>query len=208
MSKSRSSSLSTNPHTTPQQQQLKQLKQLGDELWANRTEKINAELFIMTYGTIVSQLCADLQNDYDKVNTELYNMGYNIGVRLVEDFLARTALPRCNNLFMTSDVICKVAFKCFLNLTPESRDWSSAGDQFSLVLTENPLNKFVELPQDAKDKLWYSNIFCGVLKGALQMVQLDCDVSFVNDVLRGDMINEIKIKLVKILKDEIPIGED
>lgn len=162
----------------------------------------------MTYGTIVSQLCRDLHNDYDTVNTELYNMGYNIGVRLIEDFLARTALPRCNTLQMTSDVICKVAFKCFLNLNPDCKDWSSAGDQFTLVLVENPLNKFVELPQDARDKLWYSNILCGVLKGALQMVQLDCEVTYINDVLRGDMNNEIRIKLLKILKDEIPIGED
>lgn len=211
MPKSRSSSLSTNAHVSPQQQQQqqqKQLKQLGDDLWNNRTEKVNAELFTMTYGTIVSQLCRDLHNDYDTVNTELYNMGYNIGVRLIEDFLARTALPRCNTLQMTSDVICKVAFKCFLNLNPDCKDWSSAGDQFTLVLVENPLNKFVELPQDARDKLWYSNILCGVLKGALQMVQLDCEVTYINDVLRGDMNNEIRIKLLKILKDEIPIGED
>lgn len=40
------------------------------------------------------------------------------------------------------------------------------------------------------------------------MVQMDCDVAFVSDVLRGDQTTEIKIKLNKILKDEIPLGED
>jgi hypothetical protein len=40
------------------------------------------------------------------------------------------------------------------------------------VFEENPLADFVELPDDgrAQDELWYSNILCGVLRGALEMV--------------------------------------
>lgn len=40
------------------------------------------------------------------------------------------------------------------------------------------------------------------------MVQLDCDVYFVKDVLRGDERTEMKLKLNKVLKDEVPAGED
>jgi hypothetical protein len=42
------------------------------------------------------------------------------------------------------------------------------------VLDENPLADFVELPDDgrAQDALWFSNILCGVLRGALEMVSL------------------------------------
>ena len=60
----------------------------------------------------------------------------------------------------------------FLNVTPSVINWSPDNKQFSLVLEENPLADFVELPDDGKaqDELWFSNILCGVLRGALEMV--------------------------------------
>lgn len=188
--------------------QSKSLKITADEIWKNKVEKVNSELFNLTYGSIVSQLCIDYNRDFNKVNDQLFSMGYNIGIRLIEDFLARTALPRCENMLRTSEVVSKCAFKIFLNITPNVTNWSQSQDAFSLILDENPLSDFVELPMDAMKKLWYSNILCGVLKGALEMVQLDCDVWFVSDILRGDSQTELRIKLNKILKDEIPIGED
>ncbi|CCF59457.1 hypothetical protein KAFR_0H00480 [Kazachstania africana CBS 2517] len=190
------------------QQQIKTLKVLGEDVWKNKVEKINSELFTLTYGTIVSQLCQDYDRDFEKINDELYKMGYNIGVRIIEDFLARTALPRCTDFNTTSEVISKVAFKVFLNLTPTIANWSQSNDAFSLIISDNPLSDFVELPIDAMKSLWYSNVYCGVLKGALEMVQLDCDVSFVSDILRGDNQTELRIKLNKVLKDEIPVIED
>lgn len=36
--------------------------------------------------------------------------GYNIGVRLIEDFLARSNAGRCNDFRETADVISKVSF--------------------------------------------------------------------------------------------------
>lgn len=188
--------------------QSKSLKVAGEDIWKNKTEKINAELFTLTYGAVVSQLCTDYQRDFQKVNNQLFSMGYNIGVRLIEDFLARTALPRCENMIRTSEVVSKCAFKIFLNMTPQVTNWSPEKDAFSLIIDENPLSDFVELPMDAMKQLWYSNILSGVLKGALEMVQLDCDVWFVSDVLKGDPVTEMRIKLNKVLKDEIPIGED
>lgn len=73
-----------------------------------RIEKVNAELVTLTYGTIVQQLCADYDNDYSQVNQQLEKMGYNIGIRLIEDFLAKTAIVRCSNFRETADMISKV----------------------------------------------------------------------------------------------------
>jgi len=39
----------------------------------------------------------------------------------------------------------------------------------SNVLEENPLIEFAELPEQY-NKLWYSNILCGVIRGSLEMV--------------------------------------
>ena len=150
-------------------------------------DKVNAELVTLTYGTVVSQLCRDFNNDYIEVNKQLNKMGYNIGVRLIEDFLAKSNAGACANLRETAEMISKVGFKIFLNITPAITNWSSDGKQFTLVFDENPLADFVELPDDGKaqDELWYSNILCGVLRGALEMVgsldfeaTSDADVSY------------------------------
>ncbi len=66
----------------------------------------------------------------------------------------------------------QIGFKIFLNITPTIASWTSDNKQFSLLFDENPLADFVELPDDgrAQDELWFSNILCGVLRGALEMV--------------------------------------
>lgn len=99
-------------------------------------------------------------------------MGYNIGLRLIEDFLAKTNSGTCSNFRETAEMIARVGFKVFMNITPTVGSWSQDGKTFGLVFEENPLGDFVELPDDgrAQEELWFSNIFCGVIRGALEMV--------------------------------------
>lgn len=73
-----------------------------------RVDKVNAELVTLTYGTIVAQLCDDYDSDYIEVNRQLDRMGYNIGLRLVEDFFAKSNTGRCSNFRETAEVISKV----------------------------------------------------------------------------------------------------
>ena len=64
----------------------------------------------MTYGALVVQLIQDYE-DYAQVNTQLEKMGYNIGTRLIEDFLARERqVGRCADFRETGEVIAKVLF--------------------------------------------------------------------------------------------------
>ena len=74
-----------------------------------RIDKVNAELVVLTYGTIVAQLCKDFDGDYVEVNKQLDKMGYNIGLRLIEDYLAKSnTMKRCSNFRETADMISKV----------------------------------------------------------------------------------------------------
>ncbi|KAK9477493.1 NO signaling/Golgi transport ligand-binding domain-containing protein [Lipomyces japonicus] len=185
-------------------------RQIGDEVWKTRVEKVNAELVTLTYGSVVAQLCKDFAGDYKQVNEQLDKMGYNIGIRLIEDFLARANTSRCRTFRDTAEIVSKVGFKIFLNVTPNVGNWSADNKQFSLIVDENPLADFVELPDDgrAPTELWYSNVLVGVLRGALEMVQMQVEAEFVSDVLRGDETTEIQVRLVKVLEDEMPVGDE
>lgn len=63
----------------------------------------------------------------------------------------------------------QTAFRTYLSVVPQIANWSTAGDEFSLIFETNPLTEFVELP-DHCSHLKYSNILAGVLRGACEMV--------------------------------------
>lgn len=92
-------------------------------------------------------------------------------MRLVDDFLAKSKAPPCASFADTADVVAKVAFKMFLGVPALVGSWSSDRRTFSLVFTDNPLAEFTELPEKWGG-VWYSNVLCGVIKGALEMVGL------------------------------------
>ena len=68
-------------------------------------------------------------------------------------------------------------------------------------LSENPLAEFVELPEQYAS-LAYSNMLCGVLRGALEMVQMRVECTLTKDALWGDEVTEIRVVLKELMEEE------
>lgn len=112
----------------------------------------------------------------------------------MDEFLAKSGINNCSNFKETVDVIARVAFKMFLGISPDVTGWNKDNTACSLIFTDNPLADFVELPSQYQD-LCYCNLLAGVIKGALEMVQLQVDCKFAKDVLKGDEVTELRIEL-------------
>eukprot|EP00002_Diphylleia_rotans_P009565 TRINITY_DN19955_c0_g1_i1.p1 TRINITY_DN19955_c0_g1~~TRINITY_DN19955_c0_g1_i1.p1 ORF type:complete len:187 (+),score=47.80 TRINITY_DN19955_c0_g1_i1:51-611(+) len=170
----------------------------------SKVDKINSEVLTFTYGAIVTQLIKDYE-DIEEVNKQLENMGYNIGLRLIDELIAKSGIGRCADFRETAEVISKIGFKMFLGISPAIVNWNGEYSEFSLLIDENPLTEFVELPEQYRG-LHFSNLICGVIRGAMETLQMKIECKFVKDQLRGDDTTELRVILKEIMADEVPVG--
>ena len=105
---------------------------------AVRTELVNAELLTLTYGAMVSQLIRDYEDPLE-VNVQLEAMGYNIGVRVVDEFCAKSKGVRCRNFRETMDTVAREAFKMFLGVSAVLTEVAADGSSCVLRIPDNPL---------------------------------------------------------------------
>ena len=91
--------------------------------------------------------------------------------------------------------------KMFLNVQAEAEQWSEDKTSCFLVIKDNPLAEYVILPVSCQDKLWYSNILCGMIRGALEQISIVVKATFVQDVLHGDGSTVISVQMVKMKKE-------
>ncbi|OIW02248.1 hypothetical protein TanjilG_15131 [Lupinus angustifolius] len=69
-----------------------------DTIFAN-VERVNVEQFTLTYGAIVCQLLTDLEE---------VDEGYNIGIHLIDEFLAKSNVSKSVDFREATDVIANV----------------------------------------------------------------------------------------------------
>lgn len=74
--------------------------------------------------------------------------GYNIGIRLVDEFLAKAKITKCSNFRESLEAVAKHALPMFLNVSAQLANLSSDGTECSLV---RPGHK-------ASDQSWLSNV--------------------------------------------------
>jgi hypothetical protein len=177
---------------------------LGEKAF-ERIEKIPAEFLSITYGSLVRQMLTDCSDSVEQLNLQLEAMGNRIGVRLIEEFVARSGVPNCRHFSQTGEAVAKVGLKMFLGINGTVEN--TGADSYSVTFDDNPLNLFVDLPEGLRGSIWYSNILCGVIRGSLGQVGLQTEVKFYKDTLRGDDVNEIRVRLKGRDKEQFKVEQ-
>lgn len=129
-------------------------------------------------------------------------MGSNIGSKLADEFFARSGLAPCQDFRETAEVLARVAFKMFLGVRCETRDFDGELNRCILLVHENPLAEFVDLPAEMQNSLWYSNLLAGAIAGGLKAIGLQVHVNFVADQLRGDESTALQLEFKGRVKVE------
>lgn len=137
----------------------------------------------------------------------LYCRGRNIGSRLIDEYLAVTKTKACADFVETAENIATIGLKLFLNASATVSGWNPEGTACTIVIQGNPLTDFVQLPNDL-ESLQYNNIICGVIEGALDMINIQVECECVKDVLRGDATTELKLLLIESKTEAFPFKDD
>ncbi|KAM3137670.1 hypothetical protein pb186bvf_010284 [Paramecium bursaria] len=170
----------------------------------SKIEKINTEVLTLTYGAIVAQIVRESENVID-ANEQLEKMGFNIGQRLIDEFLAKTEIKVCKDKVDVAENIAKNAFPMFLGIQADAEILPEQEKlfQFNIHFSDNPLNDFVELPENLQG-LNYSNIIAGAIRGALSTIHWIAECRFIKDQLKGDdkTIIQVEMKREKFKDDD------
>ena len=151
----------------------------------------------------MTQLISDCE-DLEMVNASLDKMGYSIGIRLIDEFCAKNPLTVCTSFSASMEIITQVAFKMFFGNVIEIVHWNDKMNECTLNVNDIPMSMFVELPKQFQKTLWYSNLICGVLRGALEMVMMKIKVEFISDSLRdNDEMSLLKVEFKGMISDEM-----
>ena len=175
----------------------------------DQVEKINSEVITLTYGSLMVRLIKDYEKP-EEINDQLEKMGYNIGIRLIDDFLAKSCIDPPKTFEEAISIITNNALRFYLNVgakyelvkTDSNMIDTNQQYEYKIFFSDNPLNDYVELPDKFKG-LWYSNMICGVIRGALEAINIKVECKYNKDTLKGNDLNEIRVKLIEIIEEKL-----
>lgn len=94
----------------------------------------------------------------------------------------------------------------YMNTSVSVDKWSEDGKEFSLIIEENPFTEFLTLPEKLiNENLLYCNMFCGIIRGALEVLHMHVDVSLISNDFPSSQ-TEIRVKFCKFIEEDMPLS--
>lgn len=167
------------------------------------TDKVNVELFSLTYGSLVRSIVKET-NNIDDANAKLNKIGVSIGNRITDDFIVRSDKPRFKNFREACESIVDFALKYYLGITAQIVEPS---DTHCIIrFGDNPITRYVVIPPEYEG-LVYLMPLLSAIKTALGLLHYNVETKLVQDMLHGGATNDIEITLVEVMYDSLPPGE-
>jgi len=98
------------------------------------------------------------------IYTFIFSRGYNIGIRLVDEFCAKSRIVRCKTFRDTIETIAKDGFKMFLGINGVVENWGNDNQSCTIRLPDNPL----------AGKFDYSCVYLYIYIVAINMYIVNC----------------------------------
>nr|CAD2170569.1 unnamed protein product [Meloidogyne enterolobii] len=162
------------------------------------SKMVSSELFILTYGALVNDLISDLESPRKLIVnwTKLVTIWV---------FDLQTIFFLKIHVLVDVQIFVKLwSLYQKMGVIAQSNQIGNVGDEFSLIIDQNPLTEFVEKPVEFKD-LCYSQVICGCIRGALEAMHMEVQVTLVADLPDP---TELRIKFHRILHESIPAGDE
>ena len=96
-------------------------------------ERINSELLTFTYGSLIVRLIKDYEKP-EEINEQLEKMGYNIGIRIIDDYLAKSCISLPQTFKQAIEIIQTKAMPFYLNIKVDTIVYSSK--EYGLTFVE------------------------------------------------------------------------
>ena len=155
-----------------------------DAIFMERKQN-RVELLTFMYGSLLVRLTKDIK-DINELNTKIESIGYEMGKRLVDDLI--DDFPRGQDLSDQNKLIEKLINQIAQYYLGIRGNYNQVSDtEFHLFFQENPISFYVELPESLSN-LCYSNIICGIIRGALEISGFEVTCEFVKDKMDKGLI--------------------
>lgn len=127
---------------------------------------------------------------------------------MIDEYLANNDIEICKN-FSDVSLQIKNAFQQFFGVESFVKGTDT---EFLIEFDDNPLTVNVTLPESMQD-IQYSVVYCGLIRGALEAVNMRVKCEFVRDVLKEERQQNvkdygIKVTLLELIKKKLKDYDD
>ena len=133
-----------------------------------RADKTSADILSAIYGSFVSTLHDDFENDAAKVNDEILKFGKSIGRRMADEVLSKFGLAAtCTKFVDVCEAVTKLGLRLYFGAITETVLCDSP-NKFVFRLGQSNIAEFVD-PADITPTLYHNVIVGGVIGALVQL---------------------------------------
>jgi len=164
------------------------MKQLLNRLVENSREskrtRVQKEVIALHYGTLVSEMVKVYDGNTLHINSALKNLGISGGHTMIEEVLSELMgveeiIKAVQSFYNVLEVVTYYGMKLHFGITADCIAIEGRSEALYIVLHDNPLETFVNVPLSMKSSLHYSNLIVGIIQGCLEAMNIVSRCEFV-----------------------------